>query len=322
MIFAQPKFNQFCLSVSLAVWAFGGLSGSVRAHEYEDGFVERSLTITIRDGVGYGEYQIGLNANTASRVLELAEQLRQQAVLAHGTQQQPSAAGKTGLAAKISTERLVQQDTVAKKPEAALRADVPAQAGGAQSMPAHGVTPKGEPNQNAGAGVGEHLTDLATIKRFGELQEHWFAGRLKLVRNGQPVALSKVSVEPAARHPFSVVVKFQFSVAVKQATEQDGKAGREKEAGVESQPDSPQGSVFDFQVTDELFSEHRGATRYALRSRGSTMLLQSNVAPALVRADRVEIARGEEVNNDWKSPAIQAKLISNITSVRMSKPSQ
>ena len=86
MIFAEPKFNQFCWSVSLAVCLFGGLSGSVCAHEYEDGFVERSLTITIRDGVGYGEYQIGLNAKTASQVLELAQQLRQQAVMARAAQ--------------------------------------------------------------------------------------------------------------------------------------------------------------------------------------------------------------------------------------------
>ena len=157
--------------------------------------------------------------------------------------------------------------------------------------------------------MGEHLTDLATIKRFGELQEHWFAGRLKLARNGQPVALSKVSVEPAARHPFSVVVKFQFSVEAKQAVEEQGKAEQNKAAGPTSKPDSPQGSVVEFEVTDGLFSDHHGATRYALRSRGSTMLLQSNVAPALVRADRVEIARGEEVTEDGKPPAIQAKLL-------------
>ena len=147
------------------------------------------------------------------------------------------------------------------------------------------------------------------IKRFGELQRQWFAGRLKLACNGQQVALSKVSIEPAARHPFSVVVKFQFSVEAKQAIDEQAKADNKKAAGATSKPDSSQGSVVDFQVTDGLFSGHHGATRYALRSRGSTMVLQSNVAPALVRADRVEVVLGAGANEDEKPPEIQAKLL-------------
>ena len=304
MIFAEPKFNQFCLGVSLAVWAFGGLAGSVGAHEYEDGFVERSLTITIRDGVGYGEYQIGLNANTATEVLKLAEQIRQQAVMARAAQPQPSATGDAAAVAEALTEPSVERELLANKPDAALNVGKEPKA-----VTPKGVTPKGVPNQSVGTGVGEHLTDLTMIKRFGELKEDWFAGRLKLVRNGQQVTLSKVSVEPAARHPFSVVVKFQFSVEAKQAVEEQAKAERNKAAGPASKPDSSQGSVVDFQVTDGLFSNHHGATRYALRSRGSTMVLQSNVAPALVRADRVEVKRGEGANEDGKPPEIQAKLL-------------
>ena len=304
MIFAEPKFNQFCLGVSLAVWAFGGLSGSVGAHEYEDGFVERSLTITIRDGVGYGEYQIGLNANTAAQVLKLAEQLREQARLASATQQQSSAAGETATAVEASTDPLVELNPVVDKPDAVSKVDVTPRA-----VPLKEESPKVVPNQSVGTGVGEHLTDLAMIKRFGELQRQWFAGRLKLACNGQQVALSKVSIEPAARHPFSVVVKFQFSVEVKQAIDEQGKADNKKAAGATSKPDSSQGSVVDFQVTDGLFSGHHGATRYALRSRGSTMVLQSNVAPALVRADRVEVVLGAGANEDEKPPEIQAKLL-------------
>ena len=304
MIFAEPKFNQFCWSVSLAVCLFGGLSGSVCAHEYEDGFVERSLTITIRDGVGYGEYQIGLNANTAAQVLKLAEQLRQQARLASATQQQSSAAGETATAVEASTDPLVELNPVVDKPDAVSKVDVTPKA-----VPPKEESPKVVPNQSVGTGVGEHLTDLAMIKRFGELQRQWFAGRLKLACNGQQVALSKVSIEPAARHPFSVVVKFQFSVEAKQAIDEQGKADNKKAAGATSKPDSSQGSVVDFQVTDGLFSGHHGATRYALRSRGSTMVLQSNVAPALVRADRVEVVLGAGANEDEKPPEIQAKLL-------------
>ena len=309
MIFAEPKFNQFCWSVSLAVCLFGGLSGSVCAHVYEDGFVERSLTITIRDGVGYGEYQIGLNANTAAQVLKLAEHLRQQARLASATQQQSSAAGETATAVEASTDPLVELNPVVDKPDAVSKVDVTPRAVPPKEESPKEESPKVVPNQSVGTGVGEHLTDLAMIKRFGELQRQWFAGRLKLACNGQQVALSKVSIEPAARHPFSVVVKFQFSVETKQAIDEQGKADNKKAAGATSKPDSSQGSVVDFQVTDGLFSGHHGATRYALRSRGSTMVLQSNVAPALVRADRVEVVLGAGANEDEKPPEIQAKLL-------------
>ena len=250
-----------------------------------------------------------MNAKTATQVLKLAEQMRQQAVSVKAAQQQPSAAGETAPAAGAVTEPSVERVPLMNEPEAALKVDRSPKAMTPKAVTPEGGSPKGVPNQSVGTGVGEHLTDLATIKRFGELQEHWFAGRLKLARNGQPVALSKVSVEPAARHPFSVVVKFQFSVEAKQAVEEQGKAEQNKAAGPTSKPDSPQGSVVEFEVTDGLFSDHHGATRYALRSRGSTMVLQSNVAPALVRADRVEIARGEEVTEDGKPPAIQAKLL-------------
>ena len=281
------------------------------AHEYEDGFVERSLTITIRDGVGYGEYQIGLNAKTATQVLKLAEQMRQQAVSVKAAQQQPSAAGETALAAGAVTEPSVERVPLMNEPEAALKVDRSPKAMTPKAVTPKGGSPKGGapkgvPNQSVGTGVGEHLTDLATIKRFGELQEHWFAGRLKLARNGQPVALSKVSVEPAARHPFSVVVKFQFSVEANRPVEE---ADSKKTVGNTVKPDSPQGGVVNFQVTDGLFGEYHGATRYALRSRGSTIVLKSNVAPALVRADRVEVVRGAGLNEAGKPPEIQAKLL-------------
>ena len=77
MIFARPRFNQFCLSVYCLVGLFAAIPSTLCGHVYEDGFVERSLTITIRDGVGYGEYQIGLNVKTADQIIESAEQLKQ-----------------------------------------------------------------------------------------------------------------------------------------------------------------------------------------------------------------------------------------------------
>ena len=308
MIFGQPNFNQFCLSVSLVVWLFAGSQGLVSAHEYEDGFIERSLTITIRDGVGYGEYQIGLNSKTAKQIIELAEQ---QEIVPQQTNEVEVA--PSGLPAREkSTQAVIEKEMEA-----------------GSGIPTKPTLKESSPTQDSVKGsaplsVGEHLTDLATIKRFGELRQHWFADRLNLTNDGLPIELSKVSVEPAARHPFSVLVKFQFLLGAKKTIEKRTQRLSSTEAGtagggvtvaransVAANTESkPLGNrVVEFQVTDRLFLGYHGATRYALRSRGATMLLQSNVAPALVRAERAELDRdAARAILAERLPVIRAKL--------------
>ena len=269
------------------------MQGSVCAHEYEDGFIERSLTITIRDGVGYGEYQIGLNAKTAEQIVELAEQQQQEKLPQQTKEEKP--ASRALLAREKSLRAATNQvkDSDSSLPiEPELKASAP--------IP-----------------VGEHLTDLATIKRFDELRQHWFSGRLNLTSDGQPVELSKVTVEPAARHPYSVLVKFQFRLSTKRTTEEttqdvplalvEGLSAGKPKATIE--PESLSSRSVDFLVTDRLFLGYHGATRYALRSRGATMLLQSNVAPALVRAERAELDRdAARAILAERLPVIRAKL--------------
>jgi len=311
MIFARPKLSQFCLAVSLVVGGLLGNTSHVCGHVYEDGFVERSLTITIRDGVGYGEYRIGLNSQTAANILATAQRLKQESALpqalegqlvagvshdAFESQQQPP-----------STKPLEKNEPAKELTNEPVRP--PTESVPVPMPPAVAVTPE---EQNVIAGeqepravpTGEHLTDLATIKQFSDVQEHWFADRLRLTTDGQPVELSKVSVEPAARHPYSVLVKFQFSLDVKKANDAQPATGATTR---EMKSDPPPNRTVSLQVTDRLFSSNHGATRYALRARGSTILLQSNVAPALVRAERVDIKRGTVVAENG-SPAIQAKL--------------
>ena len=302
MIFARPRFNQFCLSVYFAVVLFAGNPTTVCAHVYADGFVERSLTITIRDGIGYGEYQLGLNANTADQIIELAKQAKQKSVRPESSTKPPTASDLGG--------RSKPEQSVPTKSLDAANADKP---DGLQTpelknsdAKAHAALKLADsPPQPDTVGSGEHLTDLATIARFGDLRQQWFTDHLKLVIDGQAVELEKVSVEPAARHPYSVLVKFQFSLEKKKATEDPSAAVGEPKTDVKT--DSPANRTVGLQVTDNLFAGHAGATRYALRARGSTMLLQSNVAPVLVRAERVEIEPKAAIKNVG-SPTIEAKL--------------
>jgi len=301
MIFAQPKFNQLCLSVYCLVGLFVGMSATVCAHVYEDGYVERSLTITIRDGVGYGEYQIGLNEKTADQILELAEQLKRKKNQEGVLKRKPSIAG---LDDQSNAPQPISPTQALDTNEATKANKIAESKTGAMPKPAT------VPEQRGTVGAGEHLTELATIKRFGELQDQWFTERLKLSSDGQAVKISKLSVEPAARHPYSVLVKFQFSL-YKNETNQGlpvvGERRAEPKTDPPAKPVVPAARAVDFRVTDQLFAGHSGAVRYALRARGSTMLLRSNVAPVLVRAKRLEINRKTAMDTE-SSPAIQAKL--------------
>ena len=305
MIFAQPRFNQFCLSVSCLVGLFVHSSTTVCAHVYEDGFVERSLTITIRDGVGYGEYQIGLNSQTADQILKSAEQLNQKNVQLKLMKQQSIAVDQLDLSKKpqpVSPTKPLDTNAALmsnKSDDSKIKAKTKIKTEATPKPPA------ARQELNA-VEAGEHLTDLEVIKRFGDLQHLWFAGHLELSLDGRSVELSKVSVEPAARHPYSVVVKFQFLLNEKTKKAIEAKPAT-KDQGVSPNPVVPAGQVVDFQVADRLFSGYSGAVRYALRARGSTMLLRSNVAPVLVRAERVEIVQNTFTDQE-NSPAIQAKL--------------
>ena len=51
--------------------------------------------------------------------------------------------------------------------------------------------PVASPQNPSTVGSGRHLTDLTTIARFGDLQQHWFADHLKLITDGQKIEFSK-----------------------------------------------------------------------------------------------------------------------------------
>ena len=299
MIFARRKFNQLCFFVYCTVTLFVVTQATVCAHVYEDGFVERSLTITIRDGVGYGEYRIGLNVKTAGQILELSEQLSEKDVRPKSLQDQPNAADHQ------AHRRTTQPVTSPKNLNTSKASDSNKTADANKANDSSKATvPQVSPPKLDTAGSGEHLTDLATIKRFGDLRQQWFTDHLKLSSDGQAIPLSKVSVEPAGRHPYSVLVKFQFSFDEER---EDAGLPVDKESHVQSEQNTAVAGVVNFRVTDDLFAGHSGATRYSLRARGTTMLLQSNVAPVLVRAERIEINQNA-TSREKKLPAIQAKL--------------
>jgi hypothetical protein len=321
MIFADTKPNQLSFpllnevkAVLLATvvgmsvfWAPGRIA---QGHVYKDGFVERSLSITIRGEVGHGELLIGLNEKTAACVMSEAR-LAQTAL-------------ESGRPAKDDLKLPDLSETPSGDRNLVGGANGKAAVGISEAIRSEGISKPNllgqkntsEPNKqslpNQRIGEGQHLTDRETINKLSNLKARWVSDGLKLSLNGRALDLKNLTVGPAPRHPYSVLVKFSFSLdgeqesraeAAVQVDEMDLKhAKKDLEVGEGMSRPTGQGP-FDnsdggsanepknslrFRLVDELFPRQSGAVRYSLRARGSTILLRSNVAPVIVRAERFE----------------------------------
>lgn len=316
MIFANKKWSQlsfrgqrrvslfrstFLLSFSLFVFVLAGMPMLVsEAHVYKDGFVERSLSITIRGETGRGELLIGLNKTTANSILaeaklakarsngrpdtpsDSAPQKKTQAPAADAKDSAPAAS--QGGEPKCEPKGVVESSRKLSPPTSHQQ---PNQIGAASS-----ATPDREDGEVAQTGEGQHLTDPEMIKQLASLKDYWALKKLNLTLGGRQVELKNVSVSPAPRHPYSMVLKFDFSLPQPDA----------------NLADDPAGDRVKLRLLDQTFPKQNGAVRYSLRSRGSTILLNSNVAPVIVRAERFEFKKTRDKINST-SFTIDATLI-------------
>lgn len=65
---ARRTFWPMTIIVLMAIVFVG--AGEANGHEFEDGFVERSVAVVVRDNVARLEYSIGLNPNTRQQLIE------------------------------------------------------------------------------------------------------------------------------------------------------------------------------------------------------------------------------------------------------------
>lgn len=160
-----------------------------RAHEIPDKFVERSLSIVVRDQVAWVTYRAGVNIKTMKSMLR----------------------------------------------------------------------EWGSPASQ----YAETLTDEQLSKNFRNAAFDQIARGLKASLDGQPLVLQKIECEPSPRHHFSLIANYRVNL------------------GKSSMP-------VEFELVDENFAKQNGAIRCSLKATGTAMVLQSNVAPIIVRAERHE----------------------------------
>ena len=284
-----------------------GLASSPRSapHKFEDDFVERTLAIVIRDNVATAEYSIGLNESTLNQLLD---QWEKEAALKQPTPSKSSTAHpaqspddsksdtqtKTFIApkpvskTKISESNSAIQSAAKVEPndhEKSSSEHLPTSPGSTSQSsakaPIDGSSEesdqdKSEPHDDENP-IHERL--LVALKKNGPDQ---IAQRIVVTCDGQPLKIKDVTASPAARHPFILTVKFEFEIPPLKSAK--------------------------LEISDKNFRHQTGAVRYAIKALGSTMLVKSNKAPIIIRAQRVELA-GLSEKETISETSISAKIL-------------
>lgn len=109
-----------------------------------------------------------------------------------------------------------------------------------------------------------HALSPELTKRFQVAAGKFITENLQVKIGQKPQQLKLISAEPAPRHPFAITLKWELAI--------------------------PEQKVVDLQIIDSNFLDLDGASRISLKATGNAMLLQSNAAPILIRAQRILLA--------------------------------
>ena len=295
MIFGAALFGQFCLKclwlsvhlfhenptmpprfvqtinlllVSLAAVLLGSnllgssFASSARpaiAHVLKDGYIERTVEVVIRDDTAYVEYSVGLNENTMAQLTSSWELKTQP------TESKPSGGNEDEKANPKESEPV---ETTKTKTDKKPSDSKPVDSKPVDSKPVDSNPDDSSPTDSSSTDSSSEkatVFDKALLAKFNKSAPAKVTEGLKITCDDKPVKIESVALDPAPRHPFDVKVKFQFKI-----------------------PKSDKESI-ELKLEDSNFTKQTGAVRYALKAKGIAMLLQSNVAPIIVRAERVEL---------------------------------
>ena len=256
--------------------AFGSIlvANAGEPHKFDDGFVERTMAVVIRDKTGHVEYSIGLNESTVRDLLGTWES-------SSGEIAEPSNSTDTSVPSRSAGQPFN------KKLEASLANAVGNPSN--KSTDLSKTNPSGKPVDSAGSESKQRKKNVSAGKststqptasknsadgheiapelmaRFKKLAPVAIAKGLKITCDEKSIPIISIEEGPPSRHPFTMTIKFKFEL--------------------------PEFKICDLKINDENFADQSGAARYAFKTAGRSMLMQSDVAPILVRANRIELAQ-------------------------------
>lgn len=238
----MPFRSRFKISIiAMSLTAAVLCTDNVLAHKFEDGYVERSVAVRIRDREGRIEYSIGLNDATMEKFRHawpddqaLHEQFQADQIAQAGKRNQPTP----------------EPDTLADD---------------LINLPEEGTL----------------VNEIELIRAFAKTAAPRLNTGLRVMVNQQPVTLKLVSSEPSAKHHATLETIWKFEL--------------------------PSDPIVRMSVQDTNFLRQPGGIKYSLKTSGSSMTLQSNVAPIIIRSKRIGLD-SISVQQRLLAPGITAKI--------------
>jgi len=270
------------LSILIAILADPGLTSA--PHKFEDGFVERTFAVIVHDQTAQAKYAIGLNEATILELLaqwEATDRTNKDASQKDKSQKPTRSTNPSEFKQQpeIEPQRPTQQDSKAENNPAAPE-QKPASTEPSPN-PKKAQPKSADTNENKEDEKEENLINAETFARFQKVAPEQIAKRIKILCDEKTVPVKNVSLDPSPNHPFVLLVKFEFEIPAKE--------------------------TFQLEIQDENFSKQTGAVRRSLKTQGNAMLLNSNVAPIIIRSKRVELA-GLSAKETAQQTSISAKL--------------
>ncbi|MFK7767909.1 MAG: hypothetical protein AB8B55_11860 [Mariniblastus sp.] len=301
------RFSQPVLVAAIAIFVLFDCQ-FCHSHILEDGFVERTVEVVVRDDVARVEYSVGLNERTmlqllagwdvesAKRALELSDGVSTSKNYAPDDES-AQAKGKIDSGEKSTPKQESDLSQLSKASADASTTDAPAvqppgpansKSNSALPVPKTTKVPNSKNTATDDSSVENATTnepkepaiDAKTLALFAKIAPSKIKNGLKITCDGKPIKVSSLSLDAAPRHPFNLKVVFELSV--------------------------PKSTAETVQLIfqDENFAKQTGAVRYALKTKGNAMLMRSNVAPIIIRAQRVELAGLSSEQREQKTKII------------------
>lgn len=265
-------------------------------HKFENGFVERTCAVVVEGNKATVQYQIGLNEFTIRELMaEWAKTKKPEGfknALPENEKSKTEVTPKTNSESKsqvgpaAQTEPSDSVNSKAQKQELPVKAPNSPKGNPASRSKDSNEAPTSRTQTKPGSTEDTSETEDEPISKealdeFLVVAGTEIAKRFKIKCDEKSIPIKSVSAEKAPRHPYVLLIKFKFEL--------------------------PANDSVQLEIADENFRNQKGAIRYALKGSKDTMLLNSNVAPIVIRAKRVELG-GLSAKEVADQTSISAKL--------------
>ena len=299
---AGPGMISFCIST----FVFSCCpAGEVIAHEFEDGHVERTVALFVEDDRVIVEYGIGCNENTMRELIErwnskyestneLENPADEDANMLEPADGNPTAESSIGDAAESESDSTQSQliEAATEEQGESLQQSGAAESGAEsaeesdEEETATGEIEIVEPDASQPEAIeGTPLEiESALLDEFADAAIRGLGSQISVTCNSVPGRMIAIEAGPSSRHHVDILVRMEFELFPEIEEMPAGQPDPVPQTG----DDSDSGDVH-FAFADGNFAENTGAVRYAMKARRDAFLKESNVAPLIVRAERIEL---------------------------------